>query len=74
MKQKMGFWAGLLLAALGTAIGVVGAWYGFSSTPYDGAELGRFCGFMGLLVGCYWAGIGAYAGYWLKRGASRFSA
>src|SRR6185312_2523550 len=42
----------------------------FSSTPYDGQQLGTFCGVMGALVGCTWACIGALSGYWQKHSAS----
>lgn len=70
MKQIVGFSLGLALAAIGTAIGLYCAWLGFSSTPYDGQQLGTFCGVMGALVGCIWACIGALSGYWQRRIAS----
>ncbi|HTO40354.1 MAG TPA: hypothetical protein VL026_05205, partial [Rhizomicrobium sp.] len=65
-----GFASGLAFAAIGTAVGIYCAWLSFSSTPYDGQQLGMFCGVMGALVGCTWACIGALSGYWQKHSAS----
>ncbi len=70
MKQIVGFSSGLAFAAVGTAIGLYCAWLGFSSAPYDGQQLGTFCGVMGALVGCTWACIGAASSYWQKHTAS----
>jgi len=70
MKHIIGSTSGLALAAIGTSIGVYLAWRGFASTPYNGQQLGMFCGLMGALIGCTWAFIGTLAGHWLKRFAS----
>ncbi|MGA9335405.1 MAG: hypothetical protein WBV39_14090 [Rudaea sp.] len=67
MKQIVGFSSGLAFATVGTLIGLYFAWLGFSASPYDGQQLGTFCGVMGGLVGCTWACIGAASGYWQKR-------
>ena len=70
MKQIIGLLSGLALAMVGTAIGLYFAWLGFSSAPYDGRQLGTFCGVMGALVGCIWACIGAMSNCWQKHTAS----
>jgi hypothetical protein len=70
MKQSISFASGLAFSAIGTAIGLYFAWLGFSSTPYDGQQLGMFCGVMGTLVGCTCAFVGVLWRHWQKRSAS----